>query len=268
MIEILEKSEYSKYINFYDKYKYFFPLIASVLNGTQGGYILKLKSTSLSSIFIVHKFGFCQFLKITEDDFLNELIQSIENKSIKKLININKLRVYYSEIDFANKLHELKYLSIQTGKRTRLDLNSQYFARYEDNIAKNFVFDVLNLSNLSKINSKLNIDLDSRFWDDANTCIKHSNAIVLKEASTNKHIGICYSAAVSNRFSEIDIFIHPEFRGKNYSLILLSKYLKNQKQNGLNSLWDCYSNNLPSLNLALRIGFEIKYEYDFLIINL
>jgi hypothetical protein len=270
LICVLKKKEYKSYFLVYKNSKYFFPLIGAVLDGTQDGYVLAEAGVKHSSIFVVHKFGFSQYIELSKNDnktFLNILIESLNDKSVNKIINIKKLRVYYSGKNFTNKLYNINEELIESTKRTRLILTTKdkKLHNVED---KRYIFTKLTKDNITLVNEELKLDLCNRFWSNCNECVNKSFGMILKSKDNKDVIGICYSASVSNSCAEIDIFINEKYRKLGYSYQVLNAFLFELSQNNIKALWDCYSNNSASLNLALNSHFEIQYEYDFHIISL
>lgn len=84
-MKLLEKSEYIKICSKFDNFIIYFPIILSVVDNKQDGYVFQKESTFI----IVHKFGFCYILGEYCD--YAELVDEISEK-LKGLVP--KLRLY------------------------------------------------------------------------------------------------------------------------------------------------------------------------------
>lgn len=267
MIYLLPKKQYSKVLSSYKEQKYFFPIIGAVLENTEHGYVLVNSLEDYTSVFVIHKFGFSQYIEIDKknDNFLEELIYSIfdKNKFLKEL-GIPKIRIYYSGSIFTNKIKNTDNNLYETTKRTRLNISKKI--NKLDELDNEFTFERLSNKNILKVDKELNLNLCNRFWNNCDDVIEKSCAnIMLKK---DEIVGICYFAAISNHFGEVDVLIKDVYRGKNYSYYLLNNFLMKLQDTEEKALWDCYSNNLGSMKLAMNSYFDIQYEYDFFIVNL
>ena len=102
------------------------------------------------------------------------------------------------------------------------------------------------------------LDLCSRYWNKCEDFKANSFGVI-----DSKIEGICYSAAVSDKYTEIDVLVKEHSRGKQLGTKLVKYYIDNILKNRIVPLWDCYSNNEASLALALKNGFEKKFDYNY-----
>ncbi len=75
--------------------------------------------------------------------------------------------------------------------------------------------------------------------------------------------GICYAAACSGSFAEVDVFVTQEKRGSGIGRRLVDSFCHGLSIVNLHPLWDCYANNIASARLAEIAGFIEKFEYNF-----
>jgi hypothetical protein len=88
---VLEKNKYIAVAKCYKNNKLNFPIISSVLENKQEGFIFLLKDYGY---LVIHKFGFCQLLNF-EDGFK----MNIDWRSIYNIVKIEKLRFYDYDIN-------------------------------------------------------------------------------------------------------------------------------------------------------------------------
>ncbi len=245
MIRILENDEYVNVKKIYDEHILYFPIITSVVNQFQGGYILNKNELYL----IVHKFGFSYILNSGRNTSKKDYFNFFEEAKIKLKDKVKVIRLY-------DPLSSLREINIVANISNRIKLFYEDDISYEQTNSYKFLKD-------TKFDDKdlFGLQLCSRFWNNCLSFLKNSYACLYIKNSEVE--GICYSAAVSEQFAEIDIYVNTLSRGQNIGLNLVRMYIYNLKLENLVPLWDCYANNLASYNLAKRIGFKVKFEYDF-----
>ncbi len=95
--------------------------------------------------------------------------------------------------------------------------------------------------------------------------VNHSHAMILYTGLVPA--AICYAAALSNNYAEIDIITHADFRQKGYGKLIATIFMAECYKKGISSLWDCFTNNAGSMNLCKSLGFKSSLPaYKFLTI--
>lgn len=74
-----------------------------------------------------------------------------------------------------------------------------------------------------------------------------------------------YGAFIGKELCEIGIVSHPDHQGKGYATIAACYAIVECQKRGIKPVWSCDSNNIGSLMVALKLGFQIKSHYAFLI---
>lgn len=245
MIKLLPLEQFSNVENCFDDYIEYFPIIISVIYKVQDGYILYDENFYC----IVHKFGFSYILSrnsyttvALSISFLEQTIFTLKNK-------ISVFRIYDPQ-------NNLKHNS------TKKNLSKRVKLLYNQEMINNELEGYKSVKEVGLCNEKLfDLQLCSRFWNNCKEFEKKSYAYIYE--NHNKIEGICYSAAVSKQYTEIDIFVHLKYRGQNIGTNLVNKYIHGVRIDNLIPLWDCYTNNTPSYKLAKSIGFKDIFEFDF-----
>ena len=234
----------------------FFPLIGSVLEGFQEGKVYVDSIINSSIIVVIHKFGFAQIL-VKET---SEKVMSFIEKVICLEIELNsnkKFRFYDTNDSVINHFTSSQKFKVDIGDRNRYQwLNPKNLLKKVRNIA---------IQDIQLINSQLKLDVDTRFWSSESDFKKYGNAFVLKKKKEIQ--SICYAAAISNNCAEIDVATNENYTRKGFAKQAVLGFVSNCKNSGITPLWDCYSNNLGSVNTALSAGFEEIVKYKFLIIS-
>lgn len=227
-----------------------FPITDAVLEGKQEGKIFNLGNSS----FVLHKSGFGSILNTEElplDTFL-ELIAS------------NELPQYFHIYDASKSL--MDYLSTKSdlvNVKVRERQTLQYTHSNELVVDLPVNCSILKTSEFNKhIAEKFPLDLFHRFWSEEQDFIENSMAVTLKVQE--EIVSICYSAAVSNGISEIDVYTSENRRGKGYASLTASVFINNCISESIIPNWDCFKENTSSLKTALSLGFENTKEYKLL----
>lgn len=233
----------------YEKQEINFSLIAAVVEGTQKGQILQNREINPAHFFVINKFGFCQeFFSEFDENFFEitkKLILKKEYKKLRCYSPTEKIKIFLDSLDFAQKSERIQFGHVLIAKKI--------------NLTTEFKFEKINKNNIKLID--FGLDLSNRYWNGEQDFIDNANAIAAFDY--DKPIGVCYSAGNGLNKAEIDIFIDENYRKKGLGYILGSKFIEECLKKQIIPSWDCYSNNINSINLAKKLGFEEKFKYDY-----
>jgi GNAT superfamily N-acetyltransferase len=234
MIEQLRHNQFFKVKSIFDKKIEYFPIIISVIEKQQRGYILKKDETYI----IIHKFGFAYILGKDIDyvKFLNEV--SIKLNEYVPIIRLYDPMNRLNNINKFNKNERVKYI----------------FPLDNIDLDKVHLYSVANFNHCDYFD----LELESRFWDN---CIDfRTKSLGVVDSFFN---GICYAAAITDLYAEVDIFVNDNARRKGIAEKLVKKFISECINNKIKPVWDCYTNNLPSVRLADKIGFNKLFVYNY-----
>jgi hypothetical protein len=225
----------------------YFPLVTSVVDKIQKGYVLEHEG----SFIIVNNFGFAYILGNPID--LPHLIRELKAK-LKLLAP--KLRIY----DPNNLLGRYENFLPFQAHRKKLILDVEQFQTSQSKNSSNNCADIQNVYDNCGLDYSHFSDLDlfHRYWIDKHDFEKNSSGVL-----NVRYHGICYAASVNKRLAEIDIFVDSKSRNKGIGSNLVNHFSSNTLQHGITPLWDCYSNNLSSLTLALKNMFIPLFDYEY-----
>lgn len=105
----------------------------------------------------------------------------------------------------------------------------------------------------------------SVFWS-KEEFIEHGVGVVAMQ--NQNPIGICYTAANDGKVGEVDILTNESHRGKGFGKLMAQAFIKECEKHGISAGWDCFTENIASLNTALSTGFKEKRKYHLLSIYL
>lgn len=238
----------------------FFPLIGNVLDGKQSGHVF---TSAKNSYFIIHKFGFAQFFAPHKHtDIYDNFIETLTDKAEIKNLGLNtKLRIYCPDKNGSHIIKSAMQPEIQTSERMQMRLYSSVRVPNKQSTSH-----LINAKNINTVISHCPVNLDSRFWNNAKDFLNYGLGYYIK---TNDHpAGLCYSAALSHNIAEIDIFISENHRKNGLGETLGHDFIARCQKQDIIPNWDCFTNNIASCSLAVKLGFKAQRVYDFYTIDL
>lgn len=228
----------------------YFPLIAAVLLGIQKGNVYGNSKNSPSSFYVEHDFGFSQLLGIPDAKFTAIFKKNL----LSGKFDAQKARIYgvgaegiFSEAD-AGVSHAI---------RQRFCWEPIPHPALEHLLSQtsgDVSFSPVNHENIDLVESSFNVV--NRFWSNKEDFIGGAHAVLA--SYNNKAAALCYSAATVQGKSEIDIMTLPQHRKKGLGKLVLAAFLKECLENSIEPLWDCFTNNEPSMKLCESLGFRPK----------
>lgn len=249
-----------KIFSIYQKERFFFPLIGAVIEGKQKGNVYFDNINEIGWIIVIHKFGFAQIiLKKYTEQTMEDICKLFISDIIIDDHKLNKIRIYTIDDILLEYIKNNKILKFEIGTRVRFCLPKLIAKKIGVEDQK------INDNEFNYVDKHFKLDLTTRFWRNKIQFIEESTPFILKE--NQKITSICYGAAVSNNFSEIDVYTDPEYRGKGYAKKAVEGFIKKCNFHHIKPLWDCYENNEGSIKTALAVGFQESFRYNFLIIT-
>tara|TARA_B100001287_G_scaffold106033_1_gene89229 strand:+ start:8365 stop:9150 length:786 start_codon:yes stop_codon:yes gene_type:complete len=249
--------------NIFLKYKNsnnFFPLIGAVLERKQMGSVYVDKLINPKIVLVVHKFRFAQIIsENSSNEVWSMICEVIDNQIDYNGNTFNKIRFYCSSPDFIRYVGTLNKYNFQVGERVRFLPNEHLKIDGIEDFQ-------LSKKDIELLNEQHQIQTESRFWNNNEDFLKNSYSYCVQEGDIIK--SICYAAAVSNNKAEIDVATHIGFRKKGFAKEAVLGFMKLCSKRRIVPLWDCYGNNIPSVQTAISIGFKKYFSYQFLIISI
>lgn len=101
------------------------------------------------------------------------------------------------------------------------------------------------------------------FWDNE-AGVVHDSAAVAAWDGQGQLRGICITAALAQRFWEIDISTDSEHRQQGIGYAMSYAYIAECLERGCIPRWNCRRENTASYNLALKLGFRPANSYELI----
>lgn len=252
MIEVFFNEHKLKIKKLYDGEKYNFPIISSVIDSLQCGKIFTNNLDNPKCAFVHHTFGWSQIFGEPDNEFIKNLKDYIFRFEKFQSIKIRNYTPYFSDI-FNN-------TSSQESERCKFEIKDLKIKNIQ--IGPNYKVRKIDKENCHKINNDLNIELFSRFWPSEISFNNNSFGFIVEH--NGEAVSICYSSGIYKNIHEIDIFTNESHRGKGLARIVSLNFINYCFQNKLKPSWDCFTNNVGSIQLSKSLGFKkILEPYKF-----
>nr|WP_298683731.1 GNAT family N-acetyltransferase [uncultured Dongia sp.] len=231
----------------------YFPLIGAVLLGLQDGWVYADAILSPRRFYVEHSFGFAQLFG-EENAAFDATLQAylITNKAFQA----QKVRLYTPiEPGFL----QGPAFAAQRAERQRFRLDPARHAPSDGTNHKIVVRDVVP-AEIDRIEAAF--DVVSRFWCGPADFLAHAGAV----AAWHGHlpVAICYAAAAANGMAEIDVATDAAYRRQNLGRRVVDAFVTRCRGQGLQPVWDCFTNNAGSMNLCRAAGFvSVRPPYPF-----
>ncbi|WP_159650222.1 MULTISPECIES: GNAT family N-acetyltransferase [unclassified Bosea (in: a-proteobacteria)] len=242
----LEADKFDRVLPQYLSETAFFPLIAAVLNRSQDGAVWVDEPAKPRQVYVEHSFGFAQIFGEPVSTFESGLESYL---SERRDFTVEKVRLYGPQ---APAFLRTPAFSAYCSERQRFTL------------ARDAPRGVLPLEML-KSSPAVAADVDeiqarfgvvARFWRSADDFVRFSQACVIREAGAIA--AVCYAAAIGGEKAEIDVVTDPHFRRRGLAHQAVAGFAASCFASRLEPVWDCFTNNIPSVRTALSLGFSPK----------
>jgi hypothetical protein len=232
-----------------------FPLINSVINKSQSGFIFTSRYNS-DLFFIYHKSGFSYLSKIKNIDFTNVLEYLIGCKRTAQYFHI-----YDAAPGLISSCEGCSAINYKLRQRVKLIFQNNELGKVR-NLPFGYSIDRITDSNFDKFDI-FNINLQSKFWSSKDDFLENGFGFAVFNEK-NLPISVCYSACVANGIVEIDIATLPQNQKLGLASTLVTHFLEYCNAKKLVANWDCFDTNLGSLRTAQNSGFTPVTVYNFL----
>ena len=245
----------------YQTLEEFFPLIGAVLSNDQDGVVYTNNAEAPTQFYVEHKFGFSQIFGLHDHQFESDLRSYL---LLDKQFLPSKIRLY---TPYYPEFLLLQQPGVLRSERQRFILDPSYdltSLQNLKNIDQNIRIASVNQGNVSEIETIFSAV--SRFWRNSEEFLSKAHPVIA--LVNEKPAAICYAAAVADNRAEIDVMTLPEFRNLGLGKRIVTFFNLRTLKQGIQPLWDCYTNNTASMMLCESTGFiKAKAAYPFFTIN-
>jgi hypothetical protein len=240
-----------------------FPLIGAVLLNSQDGVVYTDNAVSPGCAYVEHAFGFAQVLGRPTAEFESTLERYL---LVDKCFTAPKIRLYTPWLP--GFLADPRYYSLRSF-RQRFILDPSSLCGGESSgasspLAPDREVVVVGDSNVTSIEQAFGVTC--RFWRSTSDFAKAAHAVVVM--NRGQPASLCYAAAEADREVEIDVLTRPEHRRLGLGRCAAIHFARRCLEGGLEPLWDCFANNVASVQLCQSVGFASRLPpYPFYTIN-
>jgi RimJ/RimL family protein N-acetyltransferase len=257
----LDENDFEKMLPLYLNKEVIFPLILSVIQKKQRGWVFVNNPVEPVSAIIVTKSGFMQLVG-TENDkgFESDVFEffKLPNPDLPTY-----LLWYLPSFQAQKKLDEYIPQYVRRRERVRFVFKNQI-----ENLVQcrpGFSVRFLERDLIQKV-EHFNLDIGSRFWSSIDDFLENGiGACVIKD---DEIVSLCYSACIVNNLAEVDVVTQEEYRGMGLAVIAAQNFMSECVRRGITPTWDCFVNNVPSMRLAILLGYTKTVAYPFYSFNI
>lgn len=257
----LDKGAYGDALELYRSHNAFFPLIAAVLLDKHNGVVFADSASNQQVIYVEHAFGFSQIFGWPNPKFETALKQYlVQDRSFYA----TKVRLYTP--CFPEFLRSSDYTQMRSERqRFILDCAGPLFINRKQATPINSIeLTGVDQNTVAAINSRFSVI--NRFWRTAEDFMTLAHPVVAW--IHGNPVAICYAAAVADGYAEIDVTTLPEYRNLGLGKLIVNRFAQDCLNNGLQPIWDCFTNNAGSMALCKSSGFvPLSAAYPFFTIH-
>lgn len=229
-----------------------FSITEGILNNTQPGQIFKYNS---GSYFVLHRAGFGSIVNCNNEDY-NGFIDLIMKPNVPQYFH-----VYDASDSLINVIkHESKYFNFKLRSRSVYRYLNVSINKLD--LPKGFSVAELSRENYFNVSSSL-FNLENKYWMNSNELIQNANGFVVYN-ERHEPVSICYSVATVDKIAEIDVFTSDNSRAKGLAKIAVQEFINTCIRKKEIPNWDCFDENISSVNTALSLGFQKHKTYNLL----
>ncbi|HEY8383543.1 MAG TPA: GNAT family N-acetyltransferase [Microvirga sp.] len=226
---------------------FFFPLIAAVLDGTQDGLIFIDNTELPTEAYVEHASGFAQIFGATSLQFERALERYLITD---RPFAVPKVRLYARvgpRFLTSDVLREFR------AERQRFRLQLSCKRAVLEGSTEGHIQTLPVVPHLMDAIER-RFGLATRFWRSAEDFAAQSRGIVVLEGG--EVVALCYAAALADDKAEIDVVTSEDCRGSGFGRLAAGRFIDQCVDAGVEPLWDCFTNNLPSMKTARALGFK------------
>jgi GNAT superfamily N-acetyltransferase len=240
----LAADQYRKLVPRYLTELAFFPLIAAVLEHSQDGAVWVNDALRPRQAYVEHCFGFAQIFGEPAPAFETDLEAYF---SARRDFSVEKVRLYTPALPAF--LLSPGYFGYRSER--------QRFTLAQERLCGTLLTDVaqpspIRMQDADEIEARFGIV--TRFWRNADQFVAASQANVVRQAGNV--VAVCYAAAIGGGKAEIDVVTDPAFRQQGLGRQAVAGFMASCSAVGLEPVWDCFTNNIPSVKTAHSLGFR------------
>jgi RimJ/RimL family protein N-acetyltransferase len=236
-------------------------LVYSVLENIQAGRVF-VDDKFAPNVSLITSKGGNYFLVGSESN--HDFNKSLSEFLLNKQNHANFYDLYTSSPTWVQKLEHLLVGHIVKLSRTPFTFDKSKFAFFSDwrnKIPNGFVLKRMDETLFKKYRDEVDPSYDI-LWDSPNNFVSNGFGFCL--LYKNEFASVCNSGYVGGGYAEIDIKTFEPFRRQGLATITCSAFIEHCLNNNLKPDWHCDGGNLPSIELASKLGFERQKNFHML----
>jgi RimJ/RimL family protein N-acetyltransferase len=244
-----------------------FPEVLSIVEGNNPGWIFTDKPDRPATALVWSK-GIKGFYLVGDEKntaFLSELNPYIDEHLAKRM---HELRIDWFEICGNREAWDTVIESIFSVRRLSQSLQCIYTLDPQNYESRSHSAEVD--CEVRKVNRKLLFGSElqnsefvhskiKQFWDSLEMFLERGQGYVV--VCREEAASVCFSAFVAGNTHAIDVETTENYRRRGFAEIVAREFVKECIKRGLRPHWECMKENIASIALAEKLGFEKSVEY-------
>ncbi len=265
---LLKPENYSNILTLYDRVPIDFPLIRSVIEKIQDGWIYVDDSQAPNNAIVITKFGFVFLFGDPENEDFNDGINRLLSTDPHTDAVPSYLLWYDPPQYWQDRFLSLSPNIVKARDRQRFAFRPERFGGCRTSM--NTLPGEFTVARIDRPflrgTAQFNLDLTSRFWGSEEDFLNKGLGYCV--LANHVPVSICYAACVTrDRVAEIDVATLEQYRGRKLATFATAAFLEHCIRFHIEPSWDCFAYNKASYNLAVTLGFEPDCNYQFYTIN-
>lgn len=271
MIE-LEKQDYPKAIDSLKNVTINSLFARAVIEKHVSGKVYVNNKNKPTTFYIVHPYGMSllfgnhknsEFNSAFKDYALNkngsrnklEWMQAFPNK----WDNVLKELFKESLIKSSEKKENITAKIVELNTRVNFKFNLAKYAKFKENL--NPINGILTKTTEDIFNSMQGSVVPSNFWNNADDFI--TNGVGFSLFFDGQLACTAYSSFLMDNLLELGMETVPKFRGKGFAQLTCSRLIDYCLENDFEPIWACRLDNIGSVRLAAKLGFEPAIQIPY-----
>ena len=240
----LDENGFAEALARYISCPFFFPLIGAVLSKSQDGEAYCDDAQAPRQFYVQHRSGFAQMFGPSNPAFEAKLARRL---LIERDSGVAKVRLY---APVAAAAIDALDTSAFRSQRQRFRLAQVSRCGGHGGVPE-IELRLAGPQDVEQLETAFGIV--TRFWRSSEDFLEGARAVVALDGATIA--SVCCAAAIAGERAEIDVATIPTYRGKAYGRMVVAAFIQRCLDAGVEPLWDCFTNNLPSMRTATASGF-------------
>ncbi|SES66683.1 GNAT acetyltransferase [Oceanobacillus limi] len=182
------------------------------------------------------------------------------NKQLMEFLYLNQRFTLFSATkEWDHVFHDYLNDQVTPMMRYKFSFHPKKYPQQKKELPQNFLIKEINEETI-ELTSHFNQKYYNQYWGSVANFLNDGFGYCMLD--NGRIISECTSIFRSTSIAEIDIVTEKEYTGNGLAYVLGLYFINKCIEEGLTPSWDCDANNIPSMKLAKKLGFDHAKEYS------